>query len=42
VVKPKGPKKPLSAYMFYSKEKCPEVMKKKGLSMIEASKLVGQ
>ena len=42
MVKAKGPKKPLGAYMFFSKEKTPELMKKKGLSLMEASKLCGQ
>jgi hypothetical protein len=38
----KGPKKPLTAYMFYMKEKQPELMKKKNMSMIESTKLLGQ
>ena len=42
MAKAKGPKKPLSPYMFYTKEKTPELMKKKGLSLVEASKLCGQ
>jgi hypothetical protein len=40
--KPKGPKKPATGYMFFMKEKSPVVMKQKSLSMIEASKLIGQ
>jgi hypothetical protein len=40
--KAKGPKRPLTAYMYFMKEKSQQLMKSKGLGLIEATKLLGQ